>query len=44
LRKERTTFLEFENAGHMLALEQPEEVVGAMFDFVKGISGWSGRS
>jgi proline iminopeptidase len=29
-----TTFLEFENAGHMLALEQPQAVVDAMIDFI----------
>ena len=26
--------VEFENAGHMLALEQPEAVVNAMIDFI----------
>jgi proline-specific peptidase len=34
LPPERTAFLEFENAGHMLALEQPEAVIDAMIDFI----------
>lgn len=38
LPKDRTTFLEFENAGHMLAHERPEEVVGAMLDFITSVS------
>jgi pimeloyl-ACP methyl ester carboxylesterase len=37
LPQDRTTFLEFENAGHMLALEHPDEVVGAMVDFVTSL-------
>jgi pimeloyl-ACP methyl ester carboxylesterase len=37
LPEDRTTFLEFENAGHMLALEQPEQVVGAMIDFITSV-------
>jgi proline-specific peptidase len=44
LPKDGTRFLEFENAGHMLPLEQPEEVVGAMTDFITSMSGRRGRS
>jgi proline-specific peptidase len=40
LPKERTRFLEFENAGHMLPLEQPDAVVDAMIDFIaSGVDG-----
>jgi len=42
LPKERTTFLEFENAGHMLALEQPDAVVDAMIDFIASASDGGG--
>jgi len=34
LPQQRTKFLEFENAGHMLALEQPDAVVDAMIEFI----------
>jgi proline-specific peptidase len=37
LPKNGTRFLEFENAGHMLPFEQPEEVVGAMTDFIRSM-------
>jgi pimeloyl-ACP methyl ester carboxylesterase len=43
LPEERTTFLEFENAGHMLALEQPEAVVDAMVDFIASSDGDGGN-
>jgi pimeloyl-ACP methyl ester carboxylesterase len=43
LPKDRTTFLEFENAGHMLPFEQPDAVVGAMVDFITSMPGRSGR-
>jgi proline-specific peptidase len=34
LPQQRTKFREFENAGHMLALEQPDAVVDAMIEFI----------
>jgi len=34
LPQQRTKFREFENAGHMLALEQPDAVVDAMVEFI----------
>lgn len=37
LPQERTTFLQFENAGHMLALEQPRGVVDATIDFIASV-------
>lgn len=34
LPQQQTKFREFENAGHMLALEQPDAVVDAMIEFI----------
>ena len=44
LPEERTRFLEFENAGHMLPLEQPDAVVDAMIDFIASAVDGGGRN